>query len=67
MLSEFWLVLFVLYNFVIQISSIRVIHYNTETARQVIKKSFFIANHKRVIDWSKYSNLIKRIYLLFLR
>ena len=52
-------------NFLVEISIISETHNKTKAGRLILKERFFVTDDCLVVDWSKDSNFIKRIFFLF--
>ena len=63
---EVGLVLFVFDNSVVQVACVREIHHDAQTARQIVEKCFFVADHVRVLDGSENAHFVKGVGLFLL-
>ena len=46
------------------VSSVRVLHHNTQTVRRVFEKGFFVADDVRVVDACQDSYLVQSVFFL---
>jgi len=64
-LLEIGLVLFVLYDSVVQVASVRKIHHDAQTTRQVVEKSFFVSDNVGVLNRGEDADFVERVGLFF--
>jgi hypothetical protein len=64
-LLEVGLVLFVFHDTVVQVASVREIHNDAQTTRQVVEKSFFVPDNVGVLNGGEDADFVERVGLFF--